>query len=121
MSYNELQQKVLNYLEENNAPIYLKWCLPKEEIEDIMIEDFELFEFALMSKIIDKNQEFIQKQTLELLAHTVVKLDEQETFERLTETEVEDLLMYYEVYANLQFFDSNTLHELHQKALSKGV
>ena len=117
MSYNELQQKVLNYLEKSDQPIYLRWYLPQEEIESIMVEDFELFEAALMGKIIDKNQEFIQAQTLEFLAHTIIGLGEQDTFNQLSQTEIEDLLMYYENHANLRFFDSNTLCELHQKAL----
>ena len=117
MSYNELQQKVLSHLEKNNPPLYLRWHLPKEEIEQIETEDPELFEAILLDKIIENNQEFIQKQTLEFLKNIIVEIDEKEAFDELKQTEVEDLLMCCETHADLFFFAEDALSELHKTAL----
>lgn len=116
MSYNELQQDVLNYLKENNPPLYIRWYLPKEEIEQIETEDSELFEAVLLDKIIENNQGFIQEQTLKFLKDIIVEIDEKEAFDELKQTEVEDLLMCCEAHADLFFFAEDVLSELHKTA-----
>lgn len=119
MSYNELRQKVLNYLKENNPPLYIRWHLPKKEIEQIEIEDPELFEAILLDKIIENNQEFIQKQTLEFLKNIIVEIDEKEAFDELKQIEVEDLLMCCETHADLFFFAEDALSELHKRCRAR--